>query len=77
MLPPPIAWTSLCEFGHHLFSINLTNFKGTDLSKMKILFFDFGCNQDLDASQWAFLEFESNSEPQVLNSLGQQALAGL
>ena len=43
---------------------------------MKILFFDFGCNQDLDASQWAFLEFESNSETQVVDSLDLQSLAG-
>ena len=49
----------------------------SDLSEMKIFFFDFGCNQDLDAPQWAFLEFESNSEPQVLDSLDLQALAGL
>ena len=47
---PPIVWTRFCESGHHSFSINLTNFKGTDLSNMKNRFLDFGYNRELDAA---------------------------
>ena len=49
-VPPPSVWTRLCESGHHLFSINLTNFTGTDLSKMQIRFLDFGYPCALDAA---------------------------